>query len=210
MEKLQLNRTGFLTNYLISGPKVTDFINHESDDNQLRYEQHLRSLVADLNKSCPQGPVILGENSRLQMPWKYYYHYGNWFVDESTFYSTLQKVELDAVTGIEVKEDITVNAVVWSYAAVDVWCNGELVCRMDTPVYKPIKKKQMELRLKRELMKFISVCRHLVSGIRERYLAFRLWIIWKRSVLYCLMRNIPMNWYGWKTGLVPSPLRIPL
>lgn len=149
MEKLQLNKTGFLTNYLISGPKEMDFVNDETDENQLRYEQHLRSLVADLSRTCPRGPIVLGQNSRLQMPWKYYYHYGNWFVDESTFYSTLKKVELDAVTQILVEEDLTAEAVVWSYAAVDVWCNGELACRMDTPVYKPIQKKKMELRLKK-------------------------------------------------------------
>ncbi len=149
MEKQYLNRSGFLTNYLVSGPKETDFINHETDDNQLRYEKYLRSLVAGRPMSPPEEAAVLGENSRLGMPWRYYYHYGNWFVDESTFYSTLQKVELDAVTGILVERDLTVKAVVWSYAAVAVWCNGELVCHMDSPVYKPIEKKTMELRLKK-------------------------------------------------------------
>nr|WP_288828339.1 hypothetical protein [uncultured Clostridium sp.] len=185
MEKLQLNRTGFLTNYLLSGPKETDFINHETDDNQLRYEQHLRSIVADLNRSCPDGPVILGENSRLQMPWKYYYHYGNWFVDESTFYSTLQKVELDAVTGIEVKEDVTVNAVVWSYAAVDVWCNKELVCRMDTPVYKPIKKKHMELRLKKGINEIYVSLQTL--GVRDTRTLFGIQILDHREALFVVL-----------------------
>ena len=85
MEKLHLNRSGFLTNYLVSGPRETDFINHETDDNQLRYEKYLRSLVADKRMTFPEGPVALGETSRLGMPWRYYYHYGNWFVDESTF-----------------------------------------------------------------------------------------------------------------------------
>ena len=149
MEKLHLNRSGFLTNYLVSGPRETDFINHETDDNQLRYEKYLRSLVADKRMTFPEGPVVLGETSRLGMPWRYYYHYGNWFVDESTFYSTLQKVELDAATGIMVERDLTVKAVVWSYSAVEVWCNGEPVCHMDPPVYKPIRKETMELQLKK-------------------------------------------------------------
>lgn len=148
MEKSYLSRTGFITNYLVSGPKETDFINNETDENQLRYEQHLRSIVADLNRTLPESTVLLGEESRLGIPWRYYYHYGNWFVDESTFYSTLQKVELDAVTEIQVECDVTVNAVVWSYAALDVWCNKEHVCQLETPVYKPIKKKDMELVLK--------------------------------------------------------------
>ena len=59
---------GFLTNYLVSGPRETGFINHESDDNQLRYETYLRSIVADKSGTLPEGPVALGETSRLGMP----------------------------------------------------------------------------------------------------------------------------------------------
>lgn len=149
MERSHLSRTGFLTNYLVSGPRETDFINNETDKNQLHYEKYLRSVVAVRNETLPEENVILGENSRLGMPWRYYYHYGNWFVDESTFYSTLQRVELDAVTGLQVEQDFMVNAIIWSYGAVEVWCNKELVCRMEPPVYKPIRKKNIVLPLKK-------------------------------------------------------------
>ena len=149
MERLKLNRTGFITNYLVSGPKETDFLNNETDDNQLRYEQYLRTIVADQNVSLPEGEVQLGKDSSLGMPWRYYYHYGNWFVDESTFYSTLQKVELDAVTQIDVVKDLKVEAIIWSYAAVDVWCNQQHVCNMHSPVYKPIQKEKTVFDLKK-------------------------------------------------------------
>jgi hypothetical protein len=149
METLKLNKAGFITNYLVTGPKETDFINNETDDNQLRYEQYLRTIVTDKNLSLPEQEVSLGKDSSLGMPWRYYYHYGNWFVDESTFYSTLQKVELDAVTQINVEQDITVEAIVWSYAAIDLWCNGQHVCSMHSPVYKPIQKEKTVFELKK-------------------------------------------------------------
>ena len=143
-----MNRTGFITNYLISGPREEDYVNHETDDNQLRYEQHLRTIVADWQEEAPAGEVRLGEDSGLGMPWNYYYQHGNWFVDESTFYSTLKKVELRAVTQIETETDREIPITVWSYAAVQVWCNGEAVCRIDAPVYKPICQKKAVLKLK--------------------------------------------------------------
>ncbi len=149
MEKLKVNRAGFITNYLISGPREEDYVNHETDDNQLRYEQHLRTLVADRREEAPEGEVRLGEDSGLGMPWRYYYQHGNWFVDESTFYSTLKKVELRGVTQIETEADREIPVTVWSHAAVQVWCNGEVVCRIDAPVYKPICRKKAVLKLRR-------------------------------------------------------------
>ncbi|WP_066718828.1 hypothetical protein [Clostridium sp. Marseille-P299] len=149
MERLKLNKAGFITNYLVSGPKETDFLNNETDDNQLRYEQYLRTIVADQNVCLSEGEIQLGKDSSLGMPWRYYYHYGNWFVDESTFYSTLQKVELDAVTRIDVVQDLKVEAIIWSYAAIDVWCNQARICNMHSPVYKPIQKVKTVLDLKK-------------------------------------------------------------
>ena len=149
MEKLRVNRNGFITNYLVSGPKESVFINNETDDNQLRYEQYLRTIVTSWATEVPGGVVGLGENSRLGLPWRYYYQHGNWFVDESTFYSTLQKVELDAVTQIEAEEDVELPVAVWSYAAIQVWCNECLVCQIDAPVYKPIRRETAILKLRK-------------------------------------------------------------
>lgn len=205
MEKLHLNRSGFLTNYLVSGPRETDFINHETDDNQLRYEKYLRSLVADKSIALPEGPVALGETSRLGMPWRYYYHYGNWFVDESTFYSTLQKVELDAVTGILVERDLTVKAVVWSYAAVDVWCNGVPMCHMDPPVYKPIRKETMELQLKKGINQIYVSLQTL--GVRDTRTLFGIQILDHTSDITVVLPDSEkklMNWFVRRIGLALS------
>ncbi|MGL5434736.1 MAG: hypothetical protein ACRDBO_04945, partial [Lachnospiraceae bacterium] len=146
---MKINRSGFITNYLVSGPRAVDFTNTESDSNQLRYEQYLRTIVADRELKLPEKEIALGGISELGLPWQYYYSYGNWFVDESTFYSILQKVELDAVTGLLVESDMEIPVVFWTYAAITVWCNEEKVCQIDTPVYKPIQKKKTVLRLTR-------------------------------------------------------------
>lgn len=144
---MKLNRCGFITNYLVSGPQVTDFRNSDHDSNQLRYEQYLRTIAAEKCESGPAGEIKLGEPGRLSLPWEYYYSYGNWFVDKSTFYSTLKKVELDAVTELLAGDDMEVTAVFWSYAAITVWCSGSVVCEIPDPVYKPIQKRQVTLKL---------------------------------------------------------------
>ena len=84
--------------YLISGPKVDTFIDHTPDDNQLRYEKYLRSIITQKQDHIPEHTVKLGEKSGLGLPWQYYYNYENWFVDLSTFYSELTKVALDSCT----------------------------------------------------------------------------------------------------------------
>lgn len=146
---MRVNRCGFITNYLVSGPRAMDFINDESDSNQLRYEQYLRTIVAKPCREVPERTVRLGAVSTLGLPWEYYYSYENWFVDKSNFYSTLQKVELDAVTELDAGEDMEIAAVFWTYAALTVWCNGECICVIDTPVYKPIQKYETVLKLRK-------------------------------------------------------------
>lgn len=135
--------------YLVSGLKEEDFIDQTVDDNQLRYEKYLRSIITEKQDRMPDGEVKLGENSGLGFPWRYYYNYENWFVDLSTFYSVLTKVALDACTQLYAEQDMEVKAVVWSYSSVDVWCGGGHVCSMVPPVYKPIRRQEVTLKLKK-------------------------------------------------------------
>lgn len=149
MRMYPLNPQGFIMQYLISGLKEEPFIDNTTDDNQLRYEKHLRSIVTEPQKEKPEGEIVLGQDSNLGLPWRYYYNYENWFVDLSTFYSVLTKVEMDACTQLVAEEDMNVKAVVWSYSSVDLWCGQEHVCSMIPPVYKPIRSQQVSLNLKR-------------------------------------------------------------
>lgn len=149
MKTYGLNAAGFITQYLISGVKEEEFINKTVDDNQLRYETYLRSIVTTKQKVRPEGEILLGHNSSLLLPWRYYYNYGNWFVDLSTFYSVLTKVVTDACTQIFVEADRSIKAVVWSYSAVDLWCGEEHVCAMAPPVYSPIQRQAITINLKK-------------------------------------------------------------
>jgi hypothetical protein len=144
---LKLNKQGFITHYMISGPKLSPFMDDTVDTNQLRYEKYLRSILPNHNLNCPEDQIIIGKNSELGMPWQYYYSFGNWFVDQSNFYSLLNKVELVAAVNLFVEEDIEVSAYLWSYAAMDVWLNKEHICMIENPVYKPIAQQKMIMKL---------------------------------------------------------------
>lgn len=161
----QWSESGFITQYLVSGLKETPFQAESRDENQLRYEKYLRSIVTEKRDMRPEGEIKLGEMGSFSLPWRYYYNYGSWFVDLSTFYSVLTKVELSACTVLEVLEDMEVRAAVWSYASLDIWCGEEKVCTMTPPVYKPIRRQEMTLHLKkgRNLL-FISL---QTLGVRD-------------------------------------------
>lgn len=147
MECMKLNEAGFVTNFLVSGPKETLVENNKTDNNQLRNETYLRSIIAD-SKDIPNDNTIrIGEKSELNMPWEYYYSHENWFIDKSTFYPLVRKIEMLAVTNIVTECARTIKAVVWTYGAFELWVNGEKQGQSTKPVYKPISKNSLELSL---------------------------------------------------------------
>jgi hypothetical protein len=146
---LSLTSNGFITNYLISGPRLLSFKDDKVDTNQLRYEKYLRSIVAEKCSNMPEEEIKIGFTSSIGCEWKYYYSPGNWFVDVSDFYSLLKKIDLLGAVNLCVEEDMVVSAYLWTYSAVDIWLNGEHICCVDTPVYKPITQKAMTLKLKK-------------------------------------------------------------
>ena len=172
---MKLNQCGFVTNYLISGPRAVDLTDdcdsghdkalQEGCNNQLEYEQYLRRVTATYRHERPEGEIRLGGLSAIAMPWEYYYSFGNWFVDKSSFYSTLQRVELDAVTELYVDQTMEVTGIFWTYAAITVWCNDEIVCITESPVYKPIRKKTVKLKLKKGCNQIYIKVRTL--GVRD-------------------------------------------
>lgn len=149
MKLCTLNSNGFIMQYLISGLKEEAFIDHTADDNQLRHEKYLRSVITERQDQIPACAVTLGNNSGLGLPWRYYYNYENWFVDLSTFYSVLTRVSMDAYTQLYTEQDMEVKAVIWSYSSVDIWHGKEHVCSMVPPVYKPIRRQEITLKLKK-------------------------------------------------------------
>ena len=131
----------FIDTFVISDVTERPYLTDSVDSDQMRYEQSLRSVIAEKNIPYPGKPASSMEG------WEYYYSYGNSYVDRSTFYSILTYVAFDACTVVKAEMACQRTFVLWTYAAVSVWCNGKLVCETDTPVYKPIIRKEFVIDL---------------------------------------------------------------
>lgn len=131
----------FIDKYLTTKIKEEKYTSDFTDSDQMRYEHRLRDSIAKRDIDYPDDIKNLS--------WNYYYSFANPFVDFSTFYSTLTYVSFKALSYIESKEDKSVDAILWTYGAVSIWCNGEKAFSLDVPVYKPITKKVFKLNLKR-------------------------------------------------------------
>ena len=67
--EFQLDRDGYLTKYLIAGRREQEFESGDRDSDQLRYERHLRGLVADHGPIDLSAPVRIGAASPIGEPW---------------------------------------------------------------------------------------------------------------------------------------------
>ena len=47
LKELTLTESGFISNYLISGPRLVEFRDDKTHTEQLSYESYLRSIIAD-------------------------------------------------------------------------------------------------------------------------------------------------------------------
>lgn len=178
--EFSLERSGFITKYLYSGRKETEITEDTgSDTNQLRYERNLRGRIAKHEKIRPQEEIKLGENSMLGLPWQYYYSHGNIFMDVSSFYVELRRIDLVAATQLEVKEDMEVKAYLWSCGAVDLWVNGILAGSIDRPVYKPITRKEIILHLKKGVNRLFLGLETL--GVRDTRISFAIQVAERRE-----------------------------
>lgn len=155
-------QSGFLTHYLVSGPNLSPFENEQTDRNQIRYEQYLRSILADKLEHAPvaAGSIKLGSDSALGQPWEYLYPCSG-FVNFNLFSFTLQKVDLFAASTLSVEEELVVQANVWTYTALDIWLNDEKVCSASTPVYKPMMKQEITLPLRKGSNTLLIVMQNL-------------------------------------------------
>ena len=165
MASWQLDREGFITHYMVSGPKVSPFTSSERDTNQLRYETRLRSLVAAHAPVAGADRVSARENSRLGLPWRFSGGRDGAFINLSDFYAVMRRVEFDAAAALIVPRDMTVRAVLWSYAAVDVYVNGIPAGGIARPVYKPISRSEIALPLRAGKNVVYLACETL--GVRD-------------------------------------------
>ncbi len=160
-----LDRQGFVHHYMVSGPKVTPFYSEERDKNQLRYEAHLRAVVAEHAPLADTEKVCAGRESRLGMPWHFQGGKDTAFINLSDFYADMRRVAFDAATALYSAKAQAVRAVIWSYAAVDVYCNGAAVGSLRAAVYKPIGRLELTLPLKAGKNVVYFACETL--GVRD-------------------------------------------
>lgn len=146
---LKANKEGFITNWLICGPWITPYYSDNQECDQLAYENHLREIIRDGNIRKPPKTIMLGERFLNNMPWWYYYSKSNWFVALPAWGFGLSKLDACAATQLVCMEDMQVKAVLWTYAAIDMWLDDVKVCEVKSPCYKPIKRIEVELRLKK-------------------------------------------------------------
>lgn len=162
---INIEEHGFITKWLVSGPKEEPFTAGFAETNQLSFEKKLRGITADEKDLIIGEDIRLGENSPLNLPWRYYNSGGNWFVDASRFYPLTTKVEMLAAVYIHSNRPITIPATLWSYAAIDLRMDEKLICRISAPVYKPIIKMDVKLKLARG-MNFLNL-RMQNLGVRD-------------------------------------------
>ena len=160
-----LDREGFVQHFLVSGPRVTPFTAKEQDANLLRSEAALRGKIARHVPVEGTDRVDSREKSRLGLPWRFQGGRDCTLLNLSDFYSTMQRVEFDAATALWAPEERQVTAVLWSYAAVDLYCNGVLKGALARPVYKPIQRKELTLPLRKGLNILYLACETL--GVRD-------------------------------------------
>ncbi len=144
-----LSREGFIEKWLVSGPHESAFSAEGERGDQLAIERHMRGLVADGGLSGPPAEIGLGRPGCRGMPWRYYSGGGNRFVDASGFYALPKKIELYAASILVADEARSLDAVLWSYAAIDAWLGDEKVGELRPPVYKPIGRLGLKLELRK-------------------------------------------------------------
>jgi hypothetical protein len=147
LDKARLDREGFITNWLVSGPRVESFVIDNPFDDQLKFEKYMRSVLRDNAAPLLSQTPLPGEQSGLGLPWCY--SGGSRYVDRSFFYHNPAKVEVYGYTELSAPEDCPVPATLFTYGALDLLLNGEPVCRVEYPVYKPITRKTFILNLKK-------------------------------------------------------------
>ena len=131
----------FIDKYLISDVEEHLFSDGTTDVDQMRYEKHLRSVVAERDV---EYPADLDYTS-----WCYDYKHGAVYVDRCGTYTQPTRIAFDAVTEIVSDENRTLEMILWTYGAAAVFINGKKVCEHAVPQYKPIIMRKFNVELKK-------------------------------------------------------------
>ncbi len=151
----RLGYEGFVCQYMVSGPKISEFCSDVRGSDQFYVEKKLREAV-----TSPKEWVEFSD-----MPWRVAVSSNNGFVDFSDFYSVLKKVEMNVSVVLFCERDTETDLRMWSYMAAALFINGELKSEIGHPVYKPISYVDVKVFLKRGRNVINIACRNL--GVRD-------------------------------------------
>lgn len=169
MINISNNEQGFVTGWLVSGTVCTPYTPPadlpRTWDDQLGYEKALRGVFYPRLERQPAFPGTVGVPGPCGAPWRYHYTRGSGFVDVSSVHGQLTCLRLDAATLLCSDRDREVQAVFWTFDALDVWLNGRRVLRAQDPVYKPIRRYPVTLALHRGENPLYLVMHNL--GVRD-------------------------------------------
>lgn len=165
MKNCDVKNQGFLTRWLISGLKTSPYESSQTDKDQIRYEQYLRTEGIDGDLKRPPKDIRLGEKGCGDCLWEYYYRRNHWFVDLSNTCPGPTKLEAYGATVLEAEEDLDLEAVLWTYPAIQLWVNDQLACLVENAVYKPMAKRPVTLHLKKG--KNLIFVRMQTVGVRD-------------------------------------------
>ncbi len=143
----------YIKEWLTAGPVCSKYtpksLIEPIEFDQLGYEKKLRATFEPSDDPVCPTEIKVGDDAPCGKRWGYDYNEAgeSIFVDKSYFYSNPTLIKLDAATVLQCEEDVTVTAVLWTYAHVDIYINGEKIAVGTKPVYKPIKKSEHKLNL---------------------------------------------------------------
>lgn len=160
-----LDRQGFVCHWLVAGPALSPVAGDVPAGDQFRAEAALRAAMANRERPAPPESARAGEAGPLGLPWRFEGGRDGAFVNLGAFYPELCGVRFDAATRLVAPRDMTVEAVLWSYAAADLFVNGEYVSGIDAPAYKPIRRAELRLALRAGANDVYISCRTL--GARD-------------------------------------------
>lgn len=185
MKTWKLGTDGFIKNYMVAGPLALPFSSDVHESDQLENERVLRGKIVrekpeDLKtfferENGNTNPGSFDQEGRIRIKagqiapngktWEIYASSVNCFLDRSAFYSTLQRIEMEAATCLYVEEDMKVSARFYTFMAAGIYLNGKKAGEVTRPVYKPIEYRDLTLDLKKGENLLYIVCENL--GARD-------------------------------------------
>lgn len=169
---------GFICHWLVSGPVPgeVDTSDPALPADQFAREDALRAAFARRPRPIDVPARVRADvPGRLGCPWRFVGGRDGAFVNLSAFYPTLCALHFDAATALTVPGAVSVEAVLWSYAAAVVYLNGERIGEIPVPRYAPIQRATLKLDLRAGKNLLYAACETL--GVRDTRSVFAVQLI---------------------------------